>query len=125
MPIRHIIKYFFYTRPSFKPPTQYAAPYDITKATPDEQIIMRSLGARTPLEARLLMQKYKAASWAELLPRLPKRKTRTMEDRLYLLYKRITGASDNNPYRGTRARLRTSHHRLPAPPRRWSARYDR
>jgi len=52
-------------------PLQFVSEYDITKADREAKMVMLAGYARTPFEAKKLMEKHKVTTARELLPLLP------------------------------------------------------
>ena len=100
--ITRIGRYFLRRRPRpERLPRQFTYAYDIRDATPDELRLMRRGYARTPLEARILMDRegLSAAEYLEAHPRPTwwQRVRRYARAQLVRLVMQIEGSTDVRP----------------------------
>ena len=72
--MRQVIRYFFRKRRGLAHlPRQYIRSYDIRDATQEEERLMKAGVARSPQEARRLLDHYNVSRAYDLLPLLPDR----------------------------------------------------
>lgn len=94
-----LIRYLWPRRKWQRPPNQLITPYTMQDARQHWRLLMRYGAARSPDEARLLMQKYNVTTAWEVLAQLPRRKEWTWRDRFRELIRRIDGHDRRNLYR--------------------------
>lgn len=99
MSIKHVIEYFRPPLPKIQRlPSELRTEFSwYQDATPDEQLIMMTMRARSPQAARRLMDAYGVETAADLLPLLPKQRRPHFRQRLKDWLMRLEGAKPTDP----------------------------
>ena len=91
--IIQMIRYFWQRNNKWhRVPLQTITPYTFLDATEQERLIMMAGRARSPMEARRLMNEYKVRTAADLIRRLPRPPRRTFRSLLRSMLMRLDGS---------------------------------
>lgn len=83
------------------PASQYTQAYDIRNATSDELLLIRSGHARNPIEAKLILARFKGKRAYEIIPLLPRRtptRWQLIKGQIKRFIMRVEGSNDISPY---------------------------
>lgn len=97
MSVRGARAYFRRKRPIRRLSRDLITSFDLSTATDDEVLLMKASAAKDRHGARRVLERYRATSALDVLPRLPRHILMPMRTRLLHWLQRLEGSSEHDP----------------------------